>query len=218
MSEPSPSNQAVTDASFLKAPPPFWSPAFHVRFLPRVIALRIAQWRRTRNERRHVMIEVPLAIFGCLILVVLGLPAAVKGSVLGWGSTLVGAGALLALMAWSVVGEWRARRQEGYRYDYAVFMPSVFCFCVLLGFSAGLIAGGIVYDSLTVGYLWAGAGLVLGYLAGIFAARWVHALGFMGEWFVYLAILGMVFLPFEDLIVIFIFASKSGGDGVWTGR
>lgn len=39
----------------------------------------------------------------------------------------------------------------------------------------------------------------------------------MGEWFVYLAILGLVFLPIEDLMVILVFANKSGG-GVWTGR
>lgn len=88
---------------------------------------------------------------------------------------------------------------------------------MLLSLSAGLITGGVIYNVSAMGYLWAGPGLVVGYLVGIFAARWVHALGFMGEWFVYLAILGLVFLPFEDLIVILIYASKSS-DGVWTGR
>ena len=217
MSEPSPSTQAAPDGAFLKAPPPFWSPAFHLSFLPRVIALRIGEWRRRRNERRHVHIEIPLVIFGCLILAVLGLPAAMKGSILGWAGVTVGAGGLLALMAWSIIGEARVRRKEGYRYDYVVFMPSVFFFLVLLGFSAGLIAGDVIYNDPATGYLWALPGLVLGYLVGLFAARWVHALGFMGEWFVYLAILGLIFLPFEDLMVLFIFASKSG-DGVWTGR
>jgi len=196
------------DGAFLAAPPPLWSPAFHLSFLPRVIALRIAQWRRKQDSRRHVHIELPLVIFGCLILLVLGLPGAVKGSFFGWACALAGAGGLLALMTWSIIGEARARRKEGYRYDYVVFMPSVFFCCLLMGLTAGLIAGGVIYNLAAVGYLWAALGLVLGYLAGIFAARWVHALGFMGEWFVYLAILGMVFLPFEDLIVVLIYAYK----------
>ncbi|HEV2448131.1 MAG TPA: hypothetical protein VGS58_19505 [Candidatus Sulfopaludibacter sp.] len=206
MSETAP--EPAPDGAFLKAPPPFFSLAFHVSFLPRVVAFRFGQWRRERNVRRHVHIEIPLLIFGCLILAALGLPAALKGSIAGWASTLIGAGALVALLVWSIVGEYRARREEGYRYDYAVFMPSVFCFFVLAGFTAGLIAGGLIHDSLAVGMLWAAPGLVIGYLAGLFAARWVHALGFLAEWFVYLAILGLIFLPIEDLMVIFIFAGK----------
>ena len=217
MAEPAEGPGSAPDGAFLQEPPPLWRPAFHLAFLPRVIAFRIAQWRRERHVRRHVLIEIPLLIFGCLLLAVLGLPAAARGSIGGWLSTLAGLGGLLGLMGWSIVGEYRARRREGYRYDYAVFMPSVFFCCALLGLSAGLIAGGVIYDAPAMGYLWAGPGLVAGYLAGIFAARWVHALGFMAEWFVYLAILGLIFLPFEDLMVIAIFASK-GGNGVWTGR
>ncbi|HEV2332291.1 MAG TPA: hypothetical protein VGV16_03945 [Gammaproteobacteria bacterium] len=206
--KPAPGQQQPPDGSFLSTPPPFWSAAFHVSFLPRVIAWRIAQWRRERGARRHVHIEIPLLIFGCLLLVVLGAPAAAHGSIAGWGSAILGAGALVALMGWSMVGEYRTRRREGYRYDYAVFMPSVFFCCLLLGFTAGLIAGGTIYNDPSVGYLWCGPGLVVGYLAGLFAARWVHALGFMAEWFVYLAILGLVFLPIEDLIVILVYANK----------
>lgn len=195
------------DGAFLAQPPRFWSAAFHLSFLPRVIAFRIAEWRRTRGARRHVHIELPLMIFGCLTLLVLGLPAAVRGSILGWASTLAGAGGFVALFTWSILGERRERQRQGYRYDYAVFMPSVFFCCLLLGLTAGLIAGGVIYSP-AMGYLWAVPGLVAGYLAGIYAARWVHALGFMGEWFVYLAMLGLIALPIEDMIVILIYASK----------
>lgn len=201
----------MQDGAFLSQPPRFWSAAFHVAFLPRVIAIRIAQWRRQRGARRHVHIELPLVIFACLLLAVLGLPAAARGSLIGWMSLIAGLGGLLGLMGWSIVSEYRTRRREGYRYGYAVFMPSVFCCCLLLGFTAGLIAGGVIYDSPAMGLLWCGPGLVAGYLAGPFLARWVHALGFMGEWFVFLAILGLIFLPFEDAIVILIYASK----GAW---
>lgn len=209
MAESATGQETAAAGAFLASPPAFFSLAFHASFLPRVIAFRIQQYRhRDKGARRHVHIEIPLLIFACLILIVLGLPAAAKGSVAGWVSTLIGAGAFLALMLWSIVGEYRARRQEGYRYGYAVFMPSVFCFCLVLGVSAGLIAGGVIYDSPDVGYLWAGPGLVLGYLAGIIVARWVHALGFMAEWFIYLAILGLILLPIEDLMVILIYAGK----------
>lgn len=197
----------MTEVTFLTQPPPFWSAAFHVSFLPQVIAFRIAQWRRERGARHHVHIEIPLLIFGCLLLMVLGLPAALHGSLLGWLSAALGAGALIALFAWSILGEYRARRREGYRYGYPVFMPSVFFCCLLLGLTAGLIAGGVIYSPV-MGYLWAVPGLVAGYLVGLYAARWVHALGFMGEWCVYLAILGLIFLPLEDAIVILIYASK----------
>lgn len=123
MSEPATGQQSAADGTFPASPPSFFSPAFHLSFLPRAIGFRIDQWRRERNVRRHVHIELPLAIFGCLILAALGLAAAAKGSILGWLCTLIGAGALLALMTWSIVVEFRVRRKEGYRYDYAVFMP-----------------------------------------------------------------------------------------------
>jgi hypothetical protein len=215
MSETTQGQQVAPDGAFLEAPPSFWSAAFHFSFLPRVIAFRIVQWRRSRNVRRHVLIEIPLVIFGCLFLMLLSASGAANGSILGWVGLILGAGALFALMSWSIVGEYRLRREEGYRYDYAVFMPSVFFCCVLLGLSTGLIAGGVIYNAPVMGYLWSVPGLVLGYVAGVFAARWVHALGFMADWFVYLAILGLIFLPIEDLIVILVFANKS--NGVWTG-
>lgn len=205
--------QADRDAergAFLGAPPPFFSSAYHFRFLPRVIAYRLARLRISQGGfgfAAHV--EVPLVIFGCLLLMVFGLPPALQhGSIGGWVSAILGAGVLTAFVTWAIVGEWLWRRQEGHRYGYAEFMPSVFFFCVLAGGSAGLIAGGIAGSDPRMGYFWAVPGLVAGYFGGLFAARWIHALGFIKTWVIYLAILGLVFLPIEDLMVLYIYASR----------
>ena len=199
---------------FLAAPPPFFSAAFHLHFLPRVIAYRLQQYRRREHPQgfgAHVQLEMPLVIFGCLLLMALGLPPAMQhGSIGGWVSAVLGMGGLAALLSLSIAGEARWRREEGQRYGYAVFMPSVFFFCVLAGGSAGLITGGVVTNSPMVGYTMSLPGLVTGYLAGPFAARWVHALGFIKTWFIYLAVLGLILLPLEDLVVLFVYATKDG--------
>jgi hypothetical protein len=200
------------DGAFLSHPPSFFSAAFHFRFLPRVIVYRLGKRRPPQQGFHHVHIEIPLALLACIFLVVFGLPPALqRGSLGGWLSTVVGAGALVSLIAWSIVGEWRWRRQENYRYGYAEFMPSVFFFCLALGGSLGLIVAGSLAKDPRMGYLWTAPGLVAGYLAGLFAARWIHALGFIKIWFIYLALLGLVFLLFEDILVLFIFAGKPGG-------
>ena len=210
MSEVTAATPEAPDGAFLSVPPPFFSAAFHFRFLPRVIVYRLGERRRqSHGFGFHAHVEIPLAIFACILLVAFGLPPALQhGSVGGWVSTVVGAGALVSLLGWSIVGEWRWRRQEGYRYGYAEFMPSVFFFCLLLGGSLGLIVGGSVANDPRMGYLWAGPGLVAGYLTGLIAARWVHALGFMKTWFIYLALLGLVFLLFEDVLVLLLYADK----------
>lgn len=214
MAETIPSGPDATSGAFLGAPPPFFSAAYHFRFLPRVIAYRVGQYRRRERSQgfgAHVQLEIPLVIFVCLILVALGLPPALQhGSIGGWVSAVIGAGALVALLGWSISGEWRWRREEGHRYGYAEFMPSVFFFCVLAGGSAGLIGGGVITDDPRMGYLWAVTGLVAGYCAGPYAARWVHALGVVKTWFIYLAVLGLILLPLEDAIVLLVYANKSG--------
>lgn len=208
-------------SAFLDTPPGFFTAAYHFQFLPRVIAYRLGQYRRRERPSGfggHVQLEIPLVIFACVLLMVFGLPPALqRGSLGGWISTVLGAGAFIALMGWSIYDEWRWRKEDGRRYGYADFMPSVFFFCVLAGFSTGLIAGGIFTNDPHLGYLWAPSGLVLGYLAGLFAGRWVHALGFIKTWFIYLAVLGLIVLPIEDLVALWVFAAKSN-DGVWTGQ
>lgn len=192
-------------SAFLEAPPPFFSSAYHLNFLPRVIAWRLSEPRRQPPGFRHVQLEVPIVIAACLLLMLFG----AQGSIFGWICAAVGAAGLVALIAWSVAGESRWRREEGHAYGYAEFVPSVFFFCVVAGASAGLIGGGVITDDPRMGYLWALPGLLLGYLAAPFAARWVHGLGFIKVWFIYLAVLGLVLLPFEDLLVLYIYGSKA---------
>lgn len=212
MAEVTPTIQDAQSSAFLDAPPPFFSAAYHFRFLPRVIAYRLAQRRvRVSGFGGHVQLEIPLVLFACALLIVFGLPPALQhGSIGGWLSAVIGAGGLTALMSWSIVGERRWRREEGHGYGYAEFMPSMFFFCVLAGASAGLIGGGVITNSPSMGYLWTAPGLVAGYLLGPFAARWVHALGLIKIWFIYLAVLGLILLPLEDLMVLFIYATKDG--------
>ena len=191
--------------AFLGTPPPFFSLAYHCHFLPRVIAWRLSEPRREPAGFRHVQLEIPIVIGACVLLMLFG----AQGSPFGWVCAAIGAAGLVALIGWSIVGESRWRRETGHRYGYAEFVLSVFFFCVLAGLSAGLIAGGVITNDPVMGYLWAPPGLVLGYLVAPFAARWIHGLGFIKVWFIYLAVLGLVLLPLEDLMVLFIYASKA---------
>ena len=205
MAEARESGLGEPGGAFLEAPPPFFSFAFHFQFLPRVIAWRLSEPRGRPHGFRHVQLEIPIVIGACLLLMLFG----AQGSFIGWICAAVGGAGLAALIGWSVVGESRWRREEGQSYGYAEFVPSVFFFCAVAGGSAGLIAGGVITDDPMMGYLWALPGVVLGYLIGPFAARWVHGLGFIKIWFIYLAVLGLVLLPLEDLLVLYIYSSKA---------
>src|SRR5690349_22505721 len=86
--------QDTPSGVFLAVSPPFFSAAYHLRFLPRVIVYRLHQYRqRSRGQGfgSHVQMELPLVFFACLLLLLLGLPPALQhGSIGGWLSAMIG--------------------------------------------------------------------------------------------------------------------------------
>jgi hypothetical protein len=193
----------------LVQPPSVFSPAFHYRFLPHLLAYCYRRNQARKGQREHVYIEIPIFIALCVFLLMLGLPSAVQShAVAGIVLAALGGGGIVALIAWAVSVEYRSRKKEGYRYGYDVFLLSVFGFCVNLGLSTGLMIGGIGYENLWACLLGGLAGLVTGYILGLYAGRWAHAFGFMTPWLVFLSSLGCVLLPIEDLIVVLVVVYK----------
>lgn len=189
----------------LSSPPRFFSTAFHFSFMPEVLFYRYRQYRdRDRNAREHVLIELPLIIAVCAVLAAVGFPSAVKGSIAGIIMLVIGAGGIVALVAGAVISEYLRRVKEGRKYTYANFVPSIFIFCLMLGFTAGLLTGDNIYKSRQIALISGLAGLFAGYIAGIFAGRWIHCLGFMAIWFVYLANLAALLMLVVDGIMVFL--------------
>ncbi|MBI5887236.1 MAG: hypothetical protein HZB82_00800 [Deltaproteobacteria bacterium] len=173
--------------------------------MPKVFLYRYRQYRnRDRNAREHFLIEVPLIIVVCAVLAAAGFPSAVKGSVVGIIISVAGAGGIVALVVGAVISEYLRRVEQGRKYTYADFVPSIFVFCLVLGFSAGLLTGGVIYKSRQIALIFGLAGLLAGYAAGIFAGRWIHCLGFMAIWFIYLANLATLLMLIDDGITIFL--------------
>lgn len=184
-------------------PPPFLSPAFHLHFFPKVLRDRYRHYRsRDKGGRQHVLFEIPLVIAACIAVGIIGLPSAVKGSIVGLMMVSAGSLGLIALAAGGLISEYRVRASEGYCYTYDHFVPSAFIFFVILGLSAGVVMGALVYASLALGLAGTLAGVCVGYLVGIFAGLWVHALGFMAIWFIYFANAASAFMIVFDFIVL----------------
>ena len=108
------------------------------------------------------------------------------------------------MVASAVIYEYRCRVGSGYTYTYESFAPSIFIFFVLLGLTGGIVTVGLVYESLTLATLGALAGFAAGYVAGIFAGLWIHGLGFMAVWFIYLANIASVLMLAVNCFVVFL--------------
>lgn len=173
--------------------------------MPEVLFYRYRQYRdRDRNAREHVLIELPLIIAVCAVLAAVGFPSAVKGSIAGIIMLVIGTGGIVALVAGAIITEYIRRVKEGRKYTYADFVPSIFFFCLMMGFTAGLLTGDNIYKSRQIALISGLAGLFAGYIAGIFAGRWIHCLGFMAIWFVYFANLAALLMLVVDGIMVFL--------------
>jgi hypothetical protein len=121
-----------------------------------------------------------IALAVCLILAVIGIPSAwTRGSIVGWILGILGVGGLLAIFVLSVAAQW------GSRPTYDDFLSGIFFFFVSLGILAGIPVG-IDSHSPWLGVLASLAGLIGGYVLGIFAGMQLQHLGWIA------VILGML--------------------------
>jgi hypothetical protein len=172
----------------------FFSIAFHTRFFPSLL------WSRLRPLEREgtsfVPIENYIAFVFCFVLAVAGIPNAINHhSIIGWvfgGTGLVG---VLTLFISSICSRKGSPSYDG-------FLTGVFFFTVILGLTAGIFTGTLEH-SFCLGLLGSAAGLVLGYVLGIFAGLWFQYLGSLAvllDMLAGLAIIGMIVV---DLVLLF---------------
>ncbi len=176
------------------SPPGFLSLKFHLRFFPHVL------WNRLRPGKRAVSgfpsFEPYLALVICLTLLVIGIPKAlIQRSLIGWVMAGLGAAGFLALLIQSI-SSWR-----GERPSYDRFLIGFFFFFIVLGLTAGVFVGAL-HHLPVLGLLVGAAGLLAGYLLGIFAGLWFQYLGWITVLLDILAGLAIVGMIVVDLVLL----------------
>jgi hypothetical protein len=149
----------------------FLSLAFHTRFFPGVLLKHLRPKGRAGSGFFTFDHYVMLAV--CLFLVIIATPkAGYQRSIVGW--ILFGFGMLgfVFLIVQSIAAQWRQRP------SYDSFLAGFFFLFITLGLSAGIYAG-THQHSLALGLLAGAAGLISGYLLGIFAGFQFQRLGWL---------------------------------------
>jgi hypothetical protein len=174
--------------------PGFLSLAFHTRFFPGVLLNRLRPRGRAGSGFFTFDHYVMLAV--CLFLVVMATPrAGHHRSTVGW--VLLGAGMLgfVFLIVQSIAAQWRERP------SYDDFLIGFFFLFITLGLTTGIYIG-THQHSLALGLLAGTAGLLLGYLLGIFAGLQFQRLGWLAALLNILAGIVIIGLIIFDVLLL----------------
>jgi hypothetical protein len=174
--------------------PRFFSFAFHTRFFAGVLLDRLRPRRRAGTGFFTFDHFVTLAV--CLFLVIMATPrAGHQRSTVGWILFGLGLLGLVFLIVQSVASQWRERP------SYDDFLIGFFFLFITLGLTAGIYVG-THQHSLALGLLAGTAGLLLGYLLGIFAGLQFQRLGWLAALLNILAGVAIVGLAIFNVILI----------------
>lgn len=171
----------------------FFSSEFHTRFFPALL------WRRLRHKESDGTTFVPfewyIVITFCLVLAAIGIPYAIDHhSVIAWVAGGIGVAGVLVLTISSICSRQRPP-------SYEEFLCGIFFFLVMLGLTAGIFAGALEH-SFVLGLAGSVAGLLLGYVFGIFAGLWFQYLGLLALLLNLLAIPAIIGLLVVDLVLV----------------
>jgi hypothetical protein len=179
-------------------PPKFVSKEFHTRFFPQVLRNHLPPKRRESEGTTFTSTtEMFILLAVCVILAIIGIPSAVQGSVLGWILSILGVGGTIALVVMSLMC------QRGERPSYGDFLIGVFLFFVILGIFLGIPVG-METHSFGLGLLTSLAGLITGYVIGIYGGLWLQYLGWFAIVINMLAAFGAIILSGTALIMLVI--------------
>ena len=185
--------------SLENTPPPFWSMDFHLRYFPMVLVKQIKDHPDSRKG--HVLIEVPIMVVACGVMMALGLPSAIdRHSIVGWVLVVLGGGGLAALVIWIL------KATAGSPLSYSEFEPWVFLFLTLSGTVGGLL-GGDIFGDLWLGFGGALVGLILGYFLGIGVGLGAQRLGPLRAFVALAAAVGL-FIGIGTLLVYLFYIRK----------
>lgn len=174
--------------------PKFLSLEFHTRFFPALLRASLRPRERGGTGFSSVS-EFYVLFVVCLILVVVGLPIAVSNrSFVGYAVGGVGLLGVLVLLLNSIFS-----CKETPTYDS--FLAGVFFFFVVIGLTSGVFVGTLEH-SLTQGVLVGAAGLIAGYILGIWAGVWLQYLGWLAPMVNGLAALAVLGMLAVDLVLL----------------
>src|SRR5438552_3766235 len=108
----------------LQEAPPFLSVQFHLRYFPSLIWQRMkprAEERRSSSFANHGSLEYVVLTMVCAGVIAFGLPAALRGSAIGWAAAGLGSLGLIGLLIGSVLGA------RGAYAGFGDFRAPVFC-------------------------------------------------------------------------------------------
>lgn len=182
--------------------PGFFSLDFHLRFFPRVLRRRLRGKGKDGGVSFTSTLEATILLAVCVVLAVVGLPSALtRGSIVGWVLSVLGVGGAAVLFLWSVASHW------GTPVEYDRFATGMFFFFVCLGIFVG-IPSGLSNHSFLLGACVSLAGLVAGYLLGIFSGLQVQRLGWIAAIVDMLAALATIGMIGAALIMLIALATR----------
>ena len=180
--------------------PRFLSLEFHIKFFPDVLRRRLRGKGKEEGVSFTSTLESTILLAVCVVLALVGLPSALtRGSIVGYVLSILGVGGTAALFVLSVASHW------GSPPEYDRFAAGVFFFFVALGIFVGIPVG-LSNHSFLFGACVSLAGLVAGYLLGLFSGRQVQCLGWISAIVDMLAGLAAVGLMGAALIMLFALA------------
>lgn len=167
---------------------------FHAHFFPALLRNRLRPVKKAMAGFLPPIFEYMIAVFVCVMLLIFGIPGALRNSLAGWVLSSLGALGIVALLINSIVS-----REDPPSYDD--FLLGVFFFFVLLGVTAGIFAGALNH-SLVLGFLVSAGGLFAGYLLGILAGFYLQYLGWMSLLLNFLSGLGVLGMLIVDIVLL----------------
>lgn len=188
----------------LDPPPRFLTVAFHTSFFPSLLMNRIRGHLKPKEERgtkfvAYGLMEIMILLAVSLILIAMGLPAAVsRGSILGWTASGLGMAGIFGLFIFSVCQ--RIGEREPASYDQ--FLIGIFFFFVVLGLTSGIFFGRLEHHSSGLRLLEGVGGLIAGYVIGVLAGLWLQYLGFMSKFLDGLALPAIVGMIVVNLVLL----------------
>lgn len=142
--------------------------------------------------------EMMIALALCLVLAGVGIPLALsKGSIIGWILSIIGVGGGAVLLISSVATQW------GNRPTYSDFLMGIYFLFVSLGIFVGIPVG-MDKHSPWLGVLTSLAGLLVGYVLGIFAGFRLQHLGWIAVPIDLLAGFAAIVIGTAFLIMLFV--------------
>ena len=181
--------------------PPFFSLDFHIKFFPALL------WRLLHPKNRryastfagHISLELPVMAVVSIILGIYGFSAAIgSGSIIGWVCGILGLCGFIYLLINSI----RSSKDQKPSFEY--FRIVIFFFFAILGITTGLSVGTIYHFGYGMTIITGLAGLIPGYIVGVFGGIYAKYLGWMASLLDIIALAAIAGMIVLDIVMLWI--------------